>query len=341
MDFKIGDKVVFLNEKGMGHVCGFRHEYVMVRMEDGFEIPYLPSQLVKIGYESVKPAQVSEFQNKNQSDKDHALFVVLEPDTKEIRRDTSFRLYLVNQSAYSLYVNVLQEESKGKYKKIFHCRSGPYQKVSINNYTLLHFMEHNRYRFEILFYKSGVEFVPLSPLSETIFLNENKFKELKRDEFPGFFNKVYFFLLKEWNEVQKIEANDDYTTKRVSETIDVSVLEKLKNHAFQGEQGSSVNTIKKLIPKGTLEIDIHFEKIYRGKDRLNDAEKLDYQIKYFDKKLNEAITEGYERLLVIHGKGTGRLKKEIIKIAKEEYGLRYEDTVHNQYAGGATIILLN
>jgi len=330
-----------LNEKGMGHVCGFRDEYVMVRMEDGFEIPYLPSQLVKIGHESVKPAQISEFQNKKQSDKEHALFVVLEPDTKEIRRDTSFHLYLVNQSAYNLYLNVLQEESRGKYKKIYQCQSGPYQKISINKFTMLYFMEHNRIRFEVLFYKSGVEFAPLSPLTETIFLNENKFKELRREDFPGFLNKVYFFLLKEWNEVQKNEADDFYSTDRAPETIDSSVLEKLKNHAFQGEQVSAVNKTKKIIPKGTLEIDIHFEKIFHGKARMNDAEKLIYQLRFFEEKLNEAITEGYERFVVIHGKGTGRLRKEIIKIAREEYGLRYEDTVHDKYAGGATVILLN
>jgi hypothetical protein len=340
MDFKIGDKVLFLDEKGMGYVCGFRGEYVMVRMENDLEIPYLPSQLVKIGHESVKPAQMSEFQNKKQSDKDHALFVVLEPDTKEILRDTSFHFYLVNQSAYSLYVNILQEESLGRYKKIFQCQSGPYQKISIIKLNILHFMEHNRYRFEILFHKSGVEFAPVPPLTETIFLNENKFKELRRVDIPGFFNGVYMFLLKEWNEVQKNEADNFYSTNRASDTIDSSVLEKLKNYAFQGEQVRHVNKTKKLIPKGTLEIDIHFEKINQSRDRMNDAEKLSYQLRFFEEKLNEAITEGYERLVVIHGKGTGRLRKEIIKIAREEYGLRYEDTVHDKYAGGATVILL-
>lgn len=330
-----------MNEKGEGVVCGYRDDYVMVRLEDGFEIPYLPSQLVRVGYETVKPAQMSEFQNKKYSDKEHALFVVLEPDTKDLRLDTSFRLYLVNQSAYSLYVNVLQEESRGKYKKIFQCQSGPYQKVSIDKFTMNHFMEHNRYRFEVLFYRSGVEFFPLSPLTETVFLNENKFKEFRRVDFPGFFNEVYVFLLKEWNEVQKNETDNFHLTNRTSGTIDSSVLEKLKNHAFQGEQVTAVNKTKKIIPKGTLEIDIHFEKIYQKRDRMNDAEKLRYQLRFFEEKLNEAITEGYERFVVIHGKGTGRLRKEIIKIAREEYGLRYEDTIHDKYAGGATVILLH
>ena len=49
MNFKIGDKVRFLNEKGEGTVSKIINKTnVGVTIEDGFEIPYANSQLVLI-----------------------------------------------------------------------------------------------------------------------------------------------------------------------------------------------------------------------------------------------------------------------------------------------------
>lgn len=44
---RTGDKVRFLDEKGEGTVTGFtRDGYALVRIDDGFEIPYVPKKLV-------------------------------------------------------------------------------------------------------------------------------------------------------------------------------------------------------------------------------------------------------------------------------------------------------
>lgn len=46
---RTGDKVRFLDEKGEGRVTGFTREgYALVRIEDGFEIPYPPQKLVVV-----------------------------------------------------------------------------------------------------------------------------------------------------------------------------------------------------------------------------------------------------------------------------------------------------
>ena len=49
MKLRIGDKVRFLNETGEGIVSRIKDKLnVFVEMPDGFEIPYLASQLVPI-----------------------------------------------------------------------------------------------------------------------------------------------------------------------------------------------------------------------------------------------------------------------------------------------------
>ena len=50
MDVRIGSKVRLLNEVGEGIVTGFNKQgMALVMLEDGFEIPYLPKQLVVVG----------------------------------------------------------------------------------------------------------------------------------------------------------------------------------------------------------------------------------------------------------------------------------------------------
>lgn len=61
MNFNIGDKVRFLNEKGGGIVTKIiDKKMVEVSMEDGFEFPYIVTELVLIEAAIVKPPPIPE-----------------------------------------------------------------------------------------------------------------------------------------------------------------------------------------------------------------------------------------------------------------------------------------
>jgi dsDNA-specific endonuclease/ATPase MutS2 len=64
MNFKQGDKVSFLNEKGFGVIAHILSDgTAVVRTEDGFDIPYPLAQLVYYG----QPPNVEEPREKNKS----------------------------------------------------------------------------------------------------------------------------------------------------------------------------------------------------------------------------------------------------------------------------------
>jgi dsDNA-specific endonuclease/ATPase MutS2 len=66
----------------------------------------------------------------------------------------------------------------------------------------------------------------------------------------------------------------------------------------------------KLTPQKSTSIDLHTEKLpksYRTTPPLNG------QIEYLDYKLVLAISQGIKQLIIIHGKGNGILRNEVIK----------------------------
>lgn len=337
-EFRIGDKVRFLNEKGEGKVCGFRDNMVLVLHSDGIEIPYLPEYLVKVGYEELNRNEWSDFQEKKITDKEFAFFAVLEPDTGSISKNTRFNFFLVNQSEYAVQFSVLMEQSKNLYKRVSGSVLGPYQKIYVHSFAFADFTIHNRIRIDAMFYKSSVDFIPVTPVSETIFVNEKKLSEKTPGEFPGFASRVYYYCLRAWNSEADMHAGSSFDG-RATEALDAILLEKLRQNAFGGEGFQSVGERRTYQKKGTMEVDLHFEKIYTGFRRFSNAEILQMQIREFEEKLNRAITENYEKLIVIHGKGAGVLKKEIHRIAIEEYKLKVESEPYKD-GGGKSIIYL-
>jgi hypothetical protein len=54
MNFQIGDRVRFLNEKGEGIIRSINKQFATVEIEEGFDIPFLMAELVKVHTEEKK-----------------------------------------------------------------------------------------------------------------------------------------------------------------------------------------------------------------------------------------------------------------------------------------------
>ena len=89
--------------------------------------------------------------------------------------------------------------------------------------------------------------------------------------------------------------------------------------------------------KAKQEIDLHIEKIYKNHLSLSVAEKLQYQIDYFQTYLDLALAdEGVNPLRVIHGIGEGILKKEIFSICNQT--IQVQDYVYDRVNPGVTLV---
>lgn len=85
-----------------------------------------------------------------------------------------------------------------------------------------------------------------------------------------------------------------------------------------------------------MEIDLHLHELVDDERRLSDGEKLEYQLRYFERMLNTAIRTGKRKMIVIHGVGEGRLRDEVRKTLGYYDVVRFHDANPRQYGYGAT-----
>lgn len=84
------------------------------------------------------------------------------------------------------------------------------------------------------------------------------------------------------------------------------------------------------------EVDLHLNALLENDLRMSDGEKLEYQLRFFERTLESAIRNGKRKLIVIHGVGEGRLREEVRKILRYYEGVRFHDANMQRYGSGAT-----
>lgn len=90
-----------------------------------------------------------------------------------------------------------------------------------------------------------------------------------------------------------------------------------------------------------LEIDLHAHEVLDTTSGLSAANIKDYQMQVFNKTMQEHIDEKGKRIVFIHGKGDGVLRKAIIDELKYRYKTcDYQDASFQQYGFGATMVTI-
>jgi len=95
-------------------------------------------------------------------------------------------------------------------------------------------------------------------------------------------------------------------------------------------------TPKRPEDSSVAEVDLHLHKLVDDETRLDDAEKLRYQLAHFERVLEAAIRDGKRKLIVIHGVGEGVLREEVRKLLRYYEGTRFHDADMRRYGAGAT-----
>ncbi|MBK8497371.1 MAG: Smr/MutS family protein [Flavobacteriales bacterium] len=88
------------------------------------------------------------------------------------------------------------------------------------------------------------------------------------------------------------------------------------------------------------EVDLHLHELVEDEDRLSDGEKLEFQLRYFERALESAIRNGKRKLIVIHGVGEGVLREEVRRMLQYYDGVQFHDADMRRYGAGATEVLI-
>jgi hypothetical protein len=355
MNFRKGDLVKFLNDVGQGTIVKFQDEKIaLVLNEDGFEIPVLISELLKIegdytfnnneeqsvsNSESSKPKNIVVEEDDLEedglnTDSEAKVYFALVPKNQEDMLNSDLDVYLINDSNFR--VSYAISKSEDKFQSLF-----AYGNLEDNTKVILESIKRedlNKFEdlnFQLLFFRKGNYFL-LNPINKTWTVKPARFFKQSAFTENDFFHEnafIYTLTTEEINLADHISDSD----------IEKSIKEKDQPARPAGgkESGKRPRSIKSGEDKEIEEVDLHIEELVDNQSGLSNSEILDIQMSRFTTTLDGGIIAGTRKMVFIHGLGNGRLKHEVQKTLDRKYPkLKYQDASFKEYGYGATMVII-
>lgn len=351
---KIGDKVRFLSEVGGGIVRGFQgKDIALVEDEDGFEIPMLIKECVvvqtddyNIPLKSVKkPAPVAEAEEEEPEEEEDKpityrapeirgndvlnVYLAYVPQDVKAISSTAFDAYLVNDSNYFIDYLYLSAEgkswtlrSRGTVKPNMKMHLEEFGKGDLNS------MEH--VAVQLLAYKDDRTFLLKDAVNMELRIDTVKFYKLHTFQPSDFFAEpalIYDIVRDDEAARQVFVSADDIKEALLQKSVsDVPAKVCKKQHKVKND---------------IVEVDLHINELLDDTTGLGNAEMLNYQLDVFRKTLEEYKDKKGQKIVFIHGKGDGVLRRAILDELKRKYkNYPSQDASFREYGFGATMVTI-
>lgn len=349
---KIGDKVRFLSEVGGGVVKGFQgKDIALVEDEDGFDIPMLIRECVVIETDDYniplkttsKPVQAApETEEEEEDDKPITyrapeirgndvlnVFLAYVPQDAKAISTTAFDAYLINDSNY--FIDFLYLAAEGK-NWTLRSRGTvkPNMKMHLEEFEKANLNEMERVAVQLVAYKDDRSFQLKPAVSQEIRIDTVKFYKLHTFQPSDFFNEpaLIYDIVK-----------DDESPKQVfvsAEDIKEALLQKSVPAAPRKQPQP------KAMKNDIVEVDLHINELLDDTTGMGNAEMLNYQLDVFRKTLDEYKNRKGQRIVFIHGKGDGVLRRAILDELKRKYKTyQSQDASFREYGFGATMVTIH
>lgn len=375
---KIGDKVRFLSEIGGGVVTGFRgKDIVLVEDADGFDIPMpvrecvvietddynIPSPAAKAAALKKKAEEqaarssasspVSVISGKGRPAEPQSghiakpeISVYRQPETKggdtlnvflafvpeDIKAvsTTPFETYLVNDSNYYMYYTYLGAEGKS-WTARSHGLIEPNTKLLLEEFEKSELNDREHVAVQLIAFKDKRSFVLKPAVSVEIRIDTVKFYKLHTFQKTDFFETPAL--------VYDIIKNG-FPTKQVyvsAEELQDAIMDKKVTDTPSAPQ----TLIKRGGKNEIIEIDLHIGELLDDTHGMSNSEILNYQLDKFREVLEKYKTKREQRIVFIHGKGDGVLRKALLDELKRKYpNFRHQDASFQEYGFGATMVTI-
>jgi hypothetical protein len=356
MNFKVGDRVSFLNDKGGGIISKIvDKEVVHVTIEDGFDIPVMAKELIKTGtaeiaesirkaHENILKAQeapVSDdimplyLSHNNPEQRPDGLYFCFVPQIQENPLSGSLDLFLINHTQYTSVFNLFLNY-EGDYHGTEYGFIEPESRLQLGTIGRSEIEKWANALFQSVFFIEGKS-RPLPPFSGLINFRPIRLYKEENFQWESLLRKKAFFvqvaLLSEISAKPLIEEKISKESLRALE-------EKIKPAAHAGSSRDAVKKEtfldKHKIDDLIAEVDLHIGELVENFSNLDNNDLLNIQIEYFKKCMHEAEREKLNKIIFIHGIGNGKLKAEIHRLLQKTEGINHYDASFARYGLGAT-----
>ena len=351
---KLGDTVRFLNSVGGGKITRIDEKkgLVYVEDEDGFEVPALIRETVVIqnvnattnapkrdfGSTKTEIAQAetpifTEQKNEREpiveTSEGDELVVSLAFFPKDIKQlqTTSYECYLVNDSNYFLFYNIVNGE-KGAKKSVSNGEIEPNMQEFLHTISKEDLNDWENVQVQIIAFKKDKTYEKQQVIDIPLKLNTVKFYKLHSFTENDYFDEPSML-------VNLVEEKEKQTLSKISS-------KEIKEAIFSKEKTEQKPKSPKSQQKNNIiEIDLHINELLDSTAGMSNADMLQYQTDKFHTVLSENQHKKGQKIVFIHGKGEGVLRKEIENQLKTKYkGYYFQDASFREYGFGATMVTI-
>lgn len=345
---KVGDRVRFLNAVGGGVVTKIvNRELVMVTDDDGFDVPTLARECVVVETEntihtqekkkekeietledSVEKEQESEpYKPQEDTPEGEILNVLLAflPQNEKVLSSTNFDAYLINDSNYYLSYNIAaMVGTKFVSKAVGFIQ--PNTKILLQEVDRNDLNDWEQLRIQILALKQKRTYTLKPAYDVQIKQNAVKFYKLHSFVENDYFDELALMC--------PVIQNDVAVASMVTE-------DELERVLQQKETRFAAKISQKQKPMDIIVKDLHMNQLVDNTNGMSSNDMLQYQLDTFNNLMQENAKRKGQKIVFIHGKGNGVLRKEILKQLKLKYSSCYvQDASFQEYGYGATMVTI-
>lgn len=352
MSIQIGDKVRFLNSTGGGTVRGFHgKDQILVEDEDGFEVPALIRECVIVGNSDMqvhsnkrpkpqapvetpapKKPEPAEVKTKETTEGERLnVYLAYLPVDPKAFQQTNYEAYFVNDSNYYLFFNYMNR-TNNSWMSRYHGIVEPNTKIFIEEFGKQELNDLERICVQLVAFKQDKPYSLKNTVSVELRLDTVKFYKLH-----CFMENDYF---EEEALMYPIVRNDLAEKELLVSTVE---LQEAMHQKVREERHAPQAIVKKkeTMNSSILEVDLHIDELLDDTNGLNNADMLNFQLEKFHEVLAKYASSKGQKIVFIHGKGDGVLRKALEKELKTRYKQYYfQDASFREYGFGATMVTI-
>ena len=352
----IGDKVRFLNAVGGGIVRKVERDMAYVEEPDGFETPVLIKECVVV--EPARPekkqpevkttftattfsketpqqpvvnTRTSEPIEETPEGEQLNIALAFIPHEPKHLNTTVYDICLVNDSNYYLYFTFTSRDDAG-------WRTRHAAVIEPNTQMLLEELQQQdvntlqRIGFQYIAFKQGKHYTAKNPGAI-----EMRFDPVRLYKLHSFRDNLYYDepaliveLVKNDTPIRPLVVNTDDLARAMSEKNRSETIN--RPHVSKPKQQ----------PNEIIEVDLHINALLDSTAGMSNGEMLEYQLDTFRKVLAENRNNKGQRIVFIHGKGEGTLRRAILDELRTKYKeYNYQDASFREYGFGATMVTIH
>ena len=352
MQFKVGDKVLFLNEKGGGVVTRVEDDQIVhVAVEDGFDIPYAVTDLIKADRQEEdrspdahrKPAPAKNEKTTSLYILPHqtdniptGIYLAMVPRNQDQVLACAMDFYLLNHTGYRVSFALFTNKSGNFYGRATGTMD-PGSRQHLGKVERTDIEEWAHAMLQTLFFREGkTELVP--PATDYIVFKPVKIYKEESFLFSPMLHQKAMTIL-----VAGPEKSEDDQIENLDVPDSVKHMKEEDERRIQPPSTERKNKgilEKHMVGDNIAEIDLHIVELTDNTINMTNADMLNMQLDYVKHCLEEAGRQHVNKLIFIHGVGNGTLKQALLKLFKKTGGLEYFDAPYARYGMGATEVKL-